>query len=287
MRIAIIGNNDGPLTLVKSLKREGLFPVAVGLQIPPSEDLQKTYLDHVDKERFFFGFKEAEALAFLKSFDIELLINCFCNFKFKALLDSYKTWNVHPSALPKYRGRHPIHWALINGETEIGVSIHQMTSRFDAGEIYWQKRVAVDAKTSVQEARAMQMEELNKNFGRFILDFMEGKIEPLPNPDGEATYIPMRKPEDSQLTEWEDADSIFRKVMALRSENDAAYIKKGSMRIQVRNAELLSGNANTTAGKILAITNNGITVSSGNRKKIALLGFDPSEFNFKINDTLT
>ena len=43
--------------------------------------------------------------------------------------------NLHGSLLPKYRGRVPINWAIINGETETGVTLHYMTAKADAGDI--------------------------------------------------------------------------------------------------------------------------------------------------------
>jgi len=47
--------------------------------------------------------------------------------------------NVHGSLLPKYRGRVPLNWAVINGETESGVTMHYMTGRPDAGDIIGQR----------------------------------------------------------------------------------------------------------------------------------------------------
>ena len=48
--------------------------------------------------------------------------------------------NVHPSLLPKYRGAAPIQWAIINGETETGVTIFRLSPRVDAGDILIQQK---------------------------------------------------------------------------------------------------------------------------------------------------
>src|SRR5689334_1278901 len=50
-------------------------------------------------------------------------------------------YNMHGSLLPKYRGRVPINWAVLNGETETGATLHVMTKRADAGDIVDQERV--------------------------------------------------------------------------------------------------------------------------------------------------
>lgn len=52
-------------------------------------------------------------------------------------------FNLHGSLLPKYRGRAPLNWVLVNGETETGVTLHRMVKRADAGAIIAQQRVAI------------------------------------------------------------------------------------------------------------------------------------------------
>ncbi|HEX5421848.1 MAG TPA: formyltransferase family protein, partial [Gammaproteobacteria bacterium] len=51
--------------------------------------------------------------------------------------------NLHGSLLPKYRGCAPANWAIVNGETETGVTLHYMTARPDAGDIVAQHRVQI------------------------------------------------------------------------------------------------------------------------------------------------
>jgi methionyl-tRNA formyltransferase len=62
--------------------------------------------------------------------------------------------NVHPSLLPAYRGREPLFWALIRGETEVGVTVHHLTEAIDAGPVLFQRAVPVpDRATSASLAR--------------------------------------------------------------------------------------------------------------------------------------
>src|SRR5262245_23492822 len=63
-------------------------------------------------------------------------------------------FNLHGSLLPKYRGRAPANWAILNGETETGVTLHHMVSRPDAGDIVAQRRVAIDP---TDDARALNV----------------------------------------------------------------------------------------------------------------------------------
>ncbi|EFE94396.1 bifunctional UDP-glucuronic acid decarboxylase/UDP-4-amino-4-deoxy-L-arabinose formyltransferase [Serratia odorifera DSM 4582] len=54
-------------------------------------------------------------------------------------------FNLHGSLLPRYRGRAPINWALVNGERETGATLHKMVKRADAGDIVAQHAVAISA----------------------------------------------------------------------------------------------------------------------------------------------
>src|SRR2546427_13119377 len=52
-------------------------------------------------------------------------------------------FNMHGSLLPKYRGRVPVNWAIIHGETETGATLHEMMEKPDAGRIVDQEAVAI------------------------------------------------------------------------------------------------------------------------------------------------
>ncbi|MBP3362989.1 MAG: bifunctional UDP-glucuronic acid oxidase/UDP-4-amino-4-deoxy-L-arabinose formyltransferase, partial [Pseudomonas sp.] len=53
-------------------------------------------------------------------------------------------FNLHGSLLPRYRGRAPANWVLVNGETETGVTLHRMVKRADAGDILAQQRISIE-----------------------------------------------------------------------------------------------------------------------------------------------
>src|SRR4029078_1712177 len=61
--------------------------------------------------------------------------------------------NVHGAPLPKYRGSNPIQWAIINNETETGVTMHYMTAEFDAGDIIAQRRVPIGPEDTWLDVR--------------------------------------------------------------------------------------------------------------------------------------
>ena len=73
------------------------------------------------------------------------------------------TFNAHASLLPKYRGAAPINWAVINGETETGITIHLGSEVCDGGEILFQSKVAVDPNDNPDsvEAKVHALEHLH------------------------------------------------------------------------------------------------------------------------------
>src|SRR5690606_15495836 len=63
-------------------------------------------------------------------------------------LPDYGTFNLHASLLPHYRGAAPINWAIINGETETGVSTFFLDDKIDTGEVILQETVSIEAGDS-------------------------------------------------------------------------------------------------------------------------------------------
>ena len=286
MKLAMVGNNDGPLALLQALQKEQVTPVCVGLQKSVSPELKAQYLHYVDENRFFTEFDEDALLTRLSPLSIDLLINCFCNFRFKHLLSRYEVLNVHLAPLPRYRGRHPMHWALINGEVEFGVSIHRMTPEIDAGELLWQRMVDVRAGTSVAMLRKQLMKMLTEGFGSFFRHYLNGQVTPLPNRDEDATYVARRFPEDSALTEWHCRDTIYRKVMALRSEAHPAFLCMGEQSVTILRAELSHrryvGLASPFVSRILP---DAIEVVCGDGKSV-ILQCNPRNYQFQLNQKI-
>jgi methionyl-tRNA formyltransferase len=262
-------------------------PVCIGLQKPVSAALKAEYRQVIGKEDFFSGFAEPRLLEILKAYDFDLLINCFCNFKFRKLLDNYNVLNVHLAPLPRYRGRHPLHWALINGETEFGFTVHKMDTDFDSGEIYWQGKIPIESGMSVAELRSALMKKLAAGFGDFLEDYKNGSIRPRSNPDKEATYAPKRNPEDSLLTEWHDRDTVYRKVMALRSGNHPAYLNVEGKKIAVTKAKLEEGTVTPqNAVSIEQLHDDGLSIICKDGRRIRLYGFHLGQQSITLNQEL-
>ncbi|WP_432460674.1 formyltransferase family protein [Agarivorans sp. QJM3NY_25] len=82
-------------------------------------------------------------------------------------------FNLHGSLLPAYRGRAPVNWALVNGETETGVTLHTMTAKADAGDIVAQHKLAIDAN----DTAATLHQRLTKLSGELLAQTLPSIIE--------------------------------------------------------------------------------------------------------------
>lgn len=287
MTFAIAGSNDGPLYLLRSLKAGSLQPLFVGLQKPVSPSLRQEYLQYIKPENFFEGIDESGLMDICKKYIPGILFNVYCNFRFTVLLEKCKVLNIHPAPLPRYRGRHPMHWALINGEKEFAISIHKMEKEIDAGDIYWQQFIKVKKGMSVQELRSALMNKLQSGFAEFLKKYISGKVKSKPNPEKKATYVAKRYPEDSLLSEWGDSRKIIRKVLALRSGANPACLKIKNSQVSLLQAE--AGNRKyegLVRPFVTRIASNGFEVACLDGKTIFFSGINPKEYNIQLNDRI-
>lgn len=112
-----------------------------------------------------------------------------------------KSVGFHASLLPKYRGSAPVNWAIINGETETGVTMFQLDKEVDAGPIYGQKSFAItlddDCATTYEKsadaACGLILEKLP--------EWKNGRFETSPNVSANHPIMPRRKPVDG-LVDW-------------------------------------------------------------------------------------
>jgi methionyl-tRNA formyltransferase len=123
--------------------------------------------------------------------------------------------NVHTSLLPKYRGAAPIQWALLNGDTETGVTIMKMNAGMDTGDILSQDKTPIrpeDNSITLHERLGRMGAEL---LVRTIPDYVSGKIVPQPQPPIEPVLAPKIRKQDGLIDWRQPAVAIGNRVRAL------------------------------------------------------------------------
>lgn len=123
--------------------------------------------------------------------------------------------NVHSSLLPKYRGAAPINWAVLNGETETGVSIMYMAKELDAGDVILQKSTPIgeaeDAQALTQRLAELGAQALSET----VRALAEGTASRTPQDHEKYTYAPMLSRELSPVDWNRPAHEISCQVRGL------------------------------------------------------------------------
>jgi methionyl-tRNA formyltransferase len=135
----------------------------------------------------------------------------------KALLDvpRFGCLNVHTSLLPKFRGAAPIQWALLNDETQTGVTIMRMDPGLDTGDILAQQTTPIEPSDDAQTLHD-RLASLGANLlVRTIPQYTAGKLQPRPQPSEGVTYAPKVKKSDGQLDWTQPARALWNRVRGL------------------------------------------------------------------------
>jgi methionyl-tRNA formyltransferase len=107
--------------------------------------------------------------------------------------------NVHPSLLPKYRGPSPIETAIVNGDTETGVSIMLLSAAMDAGPVYAQATYSLDG-TETQATLYERLADLGSSLLiQHLPRIIDGSLQPRAQDDAGATYTSLLKKEDARV----------------------------------------------------------------------------------------
>jgi methionyl-tRNA formyltransferase len=123
--------------------------------------------------------------------------------------------NVHTSLLPKYRGAGPIQWAIINGETETGVTIMKMDAGLDTGGILSQERTPIAPEDNADTLHDRLAEMGAALLVRTIRACVVGGVQAQPQPAQGISYAPKVKKQDGQIDWNQSAQAILNRVRGL------------------------------------------------------------------------
>ena len=141
--------------------------------------------------------------------------------------------NLHGSMLPKYRGRCPINWVLVNGETGTGVTLHHMVKRADAGAIVAQDAVAISAEDTALTLYRKLREAARNLLGKAYPLLESGDLSGTPQDEACATLFGGRKPEDG-LIDWTwSASRIYNLIRAVTHPYPGAFTETAHGRLFV------------------------------------------------------
>ncbi|MBU3606250.1 formyltransferase [Polynucleobacter sp. MWH-Creno-3A4] len=131
--------------------------------------------------------------------------------------------NMHGSLLPKYRGRAPVNWAILNGESETGATLHIMEAKPDAGDIVGQVAVTIGADETATEVFGKVSQAAVKVIEAVLPSLIAGKVPRKPNELKKGSYFGGRKPADGQIHWNQTAAQVHNLVRAVAPPYPGAF----------------------------------------------------------------
>lgn len=173
--------------------------------------------------------------------------------------------NVHTSLLPKYRGAGPIQWAILNGESETGVTIMKMDAGLDTGDILTQEHTQIE-ESDTAETLYNRLAEMGAELAaRTIPAYARGEIAPRPQPTEGVSYAPKIRKQDGEI-DWSCPARVIRnKVRGLTPWPGAfTWLRQGedsALRLKVLKVEEVDETG--PPGEVLVSQKNTLVVACG------------------------
>ena len=198
-----------------------------------------------------------------------------------AILDTARiaALNMHGSLLPKYRGRAPVNWAILHGETETGASLHIMEAKPDAGDIVGQVAVPIDPDEDATAVFAKVSNAAVQVMQAALPALLEGHVPRAPNELAKGSYFGGRKPEDGRIQWSQDALQVHNLIRAVAPPYPGAFTDWQGTRMVIAKSKLnpaLPSSLDLGQPGIQVVDNRVIGIC-GNRQAIEIIQWWPAE----------
>ncbi|MFB1049622.1 methionyl-tRNA formyltransferase [Paraliobacillus sp. JSM ZJ581] len=183
--------------------------------------------------------------------------------------------NVHASLLPELRGGAPIHYALLQGKKETGITIMYMVEKLDAGAIISQASILIESTDHVgtlhdklaSVGAALLHETLPKIFS--------GDINPIEQDDQQATYAPNITREQEKIDWSQSSASVYNHIRGLHPWPVASTTLNGE-NMKIWWGELVDKQIDAHPGEIVDLNANGMLVCCGDKRSIKIKQVQPA-----------
>ncbi|WP_218656974.1 methionyl-tRNA formyltransferase [Enterococcus hirae] len=183
--------------------------------------------------------------------------------------------NVHASLLPKYRGGAPVHYSIINGEKETGVTIMEMIKKMDAGGIYAQESLPItkqdDVGTMFEKLSALGKQLLLKT----LPDILNGNLSPRPQDESKVTFSPNITREQEAIDWNKTAEEIDNQVRGMRPW-PIAFTTYEQTRWKLLNVEALAEKTTAESGTIIKKDKKNLWIACGKQTVLAIKELQPA-----------
>ncbi|MBX9899832.1 MAG: formyltransferase [Burkholderiaceae bacterium] len=147
-------------------------------------------------------------------------------------------YNLHGSLLPKYRGRVPVNWAVLHGETETGVTLHQMVEKPDAGKILEQRMVPILPDDTAFDVFNKLTVAAEQALWHALPQLINGTSIAFENNLRKGSYFGGRKPEDGRIDWAQTAQQVYNLHRAVAPPYPGAFTELRGSKLTIVSARL-------------------------------------------------
>lgn len=259
MRIIYLGNTDPLLKELIKCRSDVVLVVA-----EPVDDERKSFFGSSYDIAKSHNIEVVPPSQYLKNFSCypcDVIFSVGFSLILRGDIFNFPTFgviNFHQSLLPKYRGRHPLNWAIINGEKETGIIFHFMNERIDAGDIIYQERIPIDESDNIMDLYHKTISSGRAALGQLLNSIHNKTAQRIRQNEKEMSYYPPRRPEDGLINLSDNARNIYNLVRALTYPYPGAFLFHEGRRWIIWDVSIEDGNKYNEIGKSPGIvTHNG------------------------------
>lgn len=228
----------------------------------------------------------------IKEIQFDYLITCaFGQFLSDEILSTpkNKSLNIHASLLPRGRGGAPIHWSIIKGDKETGISFMDMVSEMDAGNYYQQYKFKITNEDTFDSLYKKLQKLIEKTTVNSIIEIDKGFKSTQQDDVYVTKWLNVKKHE--RIINFEnESQKVYDQIRGLYSVPGATTFHKGKL-IKVNSAEIVKNYKSTIPGEVIKITSSEIIVSTKNGaialKNITLPSKKPSDVSQLVKGNLS
>jgi methionyl-tRNA formyltransferase len=172
--------------------------------------------------------------------------------------------NVHTSLLPRYRGAAPIQWAILNGDSETGVTVMKMDAGMDTGGIIAMEQTVIEARENAQMLHD-RLATMGANLMvRTVPDYAAGRLPARPQPAEGVSYAPKINKQDGRINWGKTAREIRNRVRGLVPWPGAyTSLPRSDRALMLKIWEAEESQNAGTSGELLSAGPDGIVVGCG------------------------
>jgi methionyl-tRNA formyltransferase len=290
MRVAFFGNHDVGIAALSTLAQSEEIVAVVAHPPDPEEGVRYACLHDYAASRGWPRLRgrarDAEVAGFVRAARPDLIwITDYRYLLPPALLAlaPLGAVNLHPSLLPRYRGRAPVNWAILEGETELGLTAHYVDAGMDSGNILVQARFLLSAEEDVGDALAKLLLLYQSVTRRVVEGLRGGSLESMPQDARLATTRPARRPEDGLIDWRQPAIRVRDLIRAVAAPYPGAFTCLHGHKIMVWQARLTEGECAGRPGEVVDIFE-GLPVVRCGEGMLRLLSIDLDGPMLKVGD---